>query len=364
MFGDFLDKDGRYERCDEFLTIVRAALDRRAGDLRGQAPARRGRRAQPDPRPAARDLLRRLVAGGRPGRGQARRRLPHLGRAAGRGRREGRVDPQARRRRGPRGQIRFGIRLHTIARDTSEEAWAEADRLLAGISDEDDRPGPGRACKQSESVGQAPDARAQPGLQGRARDPPQPLGRRRPGPRRRRHRDGRQPRRDRRPDRAVPGGRHRRVRAVGLPAPGGVLLVRRGRAARAGPPRPLGAPGARSAATAAGAVRRRPPPGRPRDPGRRRRRQPEAAEPHARGRDVRRHRAGRPGARPGRRPRRARRRGCSTGRTRRSPSWSPRSGPPTWSSSRRRRTRRPTPGCSSSSSTGSRPTGCAASPCR
>jgi alkanesulfonate monooxygenase len=33
-------------------------------------------------------------------------------------------------------QLRFGIRLHVIARDTSEEAWAEADRLLAGLSPE------------------------------------------------------------------------------------------------------------------------------------------------------------------------------------------------------------------------------------
>lgn len=29
--------------------------------------------------------------------------------------------------------LRFGIRLHVIARDTAEEAWAEADRLLAGL---------------------------------------------------------------------------------------------------------------------------------------------------------------------------------------------------------------------------------------
>jgi alkanesulfonate monooxygenase len=32
--------------------------------------------------------------------------------------------------------MRFGIRLHTITRDTSEEAWAEADRLLAGVDEE------------------------------------------------------------------------------------------------------------------------------------------------------------------------------------------------------------------------------------
>jgi alkanesulfonate monooxygenase len=33
-------------------------------------------------------------------------------------------------------ELRFGIRLHAIARDTSEEAWHEADRLLAGLSEE------------------------------------------------------------------------------------------------------------------------------------------------------------------------------------------------------------------------------------
>ena len=31
--------------------------------------------------------------------------------------------------------MRFGIRMHTINRDTSEEAWAEADRLLEGIDE-------------------------------------------------------------------------------------------------------------------------------------------------------------------------------------------------------------------------------------
>lgn len=32
--------------------------------------------------------------------------------------------------------LRFGIRLHVITRDTSEQAWAEADRLLAGFDQE------------------------------------------------------------------------------------------------------------------------------------------------------------------------------------------------------------------------------------
>jgi alkanesulfonate monooxygenase len=50
-------------------------------------------------------------------------------------------------------EIRFGIRLHTIARDTSEAAWAEADRLLSGIS-EDDIKRVQDGLKRSESVGQ------------------------------------------------------------------------------------------------------------------------------------------------------------------------------------------------------------------
>ena len=49
--------------------------------------------------------------------------------------------------------MRFGIRLHTIARDTSEAAWAEADRLLSGISDEQIAKVQS-GLKRSESVGQ------------------------------------------------------------------------------------------------------------------------------------------------------------------------------------------------------------------
>jgi len=33
--------------------------------------------------------------------------------------------------------IRFGVRLHVIARETTGEAWAEADRLISKLSDED-----------------------------------------------------------------------------------------------------------------------------------------------------------------------------------------------------------------------------------
>ncbi len=66
---------------------------------------------------------------------------------------------------------------------------------------------------------------------GRTRPPgglPEPLGRHRPGPRRRRHRAGRQPRGGRRPHRRVPRPRHRRVHPLRLPPPRGGLPSRRG----------------------------------------------------------------------------------------------------------------------------------------
>ncbi len=65
MYGDFVDKDARYERCGEFLEIVTPALGGRDRRLRGQAPLRRGGQAGTDPGPRAGDLLRRLLAGRR-----------------------------------------------------------------------------------------------------------------------------------------------------------------------------------------------------------------------------------------------------------------------------------------------------------
>ena len=50
-------------------------------------------------------------------------------------------------------EIRFGLRIHTINRDTSEEAWREADRLLEGI-DEATIAQVQEGLKKSESVGQ------------------------------------------------------------------------------------------------------------------------------------------------------------------------------------------------------------------
>ena len=92
---------------------------------------------------------------------------------------------------------------------------------------------------------------------------PEPVGRRRPGPRRRGHGPGRQPRRGGRPDRRVPRARHRRVHPVRLPAPGRGLSGRRGRHAGAAVPRPAGQRPGRSSPHGGISVTTRTAPGEP-----------------------------------------------------------------------------------------------------
>lgn len=153
MFGDFLDKDGRYERCDEFLHIVRQLWTGETVDFDGKYyQVEDAVLAQiPDPLP-------QIYFGGS---------SEAAGRVAAK-----HVDvyltwgepPEAVREKvewirklaadeGREGQVRFGIRLHAIARDSSEAAWAEADRLLAGIDDEQIA-AMQAGLKRSESVGQ------------------------------------------------------------------------------------------------------------------------------------------------------------------------------------------------------------------
>ncbi|MFC7492849.1 MULTISPECIES: LLM class flavin-dependent oxidoreductase [unclassified Nocardioides] len=154
MFGDFLDKDDRYARCDEFLTIVRRLWTGEPVTFEGEHL-----RVQDAVLSQVPDPLPEIYFGGS---------SPAAGRVAAK-----HVDvyltwgepPAAVLEKvewirklaadaGREGRVRFGIRLHTIARDTSEAAWAEADRLLAGISEEEiARVQAG--LRQSESVGQA-----------------------------------------------------------------------------------------------------------------------------------------------------------------------------------------------------------------
>ncbi|QDH11057.1 LLM class flavin-dependent oxidoreductase [Nocardioides dongxiaopingii] len=135
MFGDFLDKDGRYARCDEFLEIVRRLWTGETVDFEGEhyrvEDAVLAQRPDPVPEiyfggssPAAGRVAARhadvYLTWGEPPAAVAEKVEWIRGLAAAEGR-----------------EVRFGVRLHTIARDTSEEAWAEADRLLAAISPEE-----------------------------------------------------------------------------------------------------------------------------------------------------------------------------------------------------------------------------------
>ncbi|MEU7618873.1 LLM class flavin-dependent oxidoreductase [Micromonospora rifamycinica] len=150
-YGDFLDKDARYARTDEFLHIVRAlwrgeTVDHAGAHLRVEG----ARLAQlPDPVPpvyfggssaaagpvAARHSDVYLTWGEPPA--QVAEKLDRIRAvAAGAGR-----------------ELRFGIRLHVIARDTAEQAWAQAGRLLDGIGAADVRAAQ-EGLRRSESEGQ------------------------------------------------------------------------------------------------------------------------------------------------------------------------------------------------------------------
>ncbi|MFI5761091.1 LLM class flavin-dependent oxidoreductase [Streptomyces sp. NPDC051563] len=130
-YGDFLDKDARYRRTGEFLEIVRALWEGKTVDLRGEHLTVEGAKlaAVPDPVPevyfggsspiaaeiAARHVDVYLTWGEPPA--QVAEKIARIRELAAREQRT----------------VRFGIRLHVITRDTSEQAWAEADRLLAGF---------------------------------------------------------------------------------------------------------------------------------------------------------------------------------------------------------------------------------------
>jgi alkanesulfonate monooxygenase len=137
MYGDFEDKDARYARCDEFLTVVRALWRGERVDFQGeylqvedaqltQQPFREPEIYFGGSSAAAVEVAARhadvYLTWGEPPEAVAEKIE--------------RVRKVAADQPGGGRELRFGIRLHTIVRDTSEEAWAEADRLLEGIDPE------------------------------------------------------------------------------------------------------------------------------------------------------------------------------------------------------------------------------------
>jgi alkanesulfonate monooxygenase len=130
-YGDHLDKDARYARCEEFLDIVRrlwaGETVTHAGEHVQVEEARLPR--VPDPVPPV------YFGGSSPAAGLVAAKHADVYLTWG-------EPPDAVRQKVDwiRGLAReqgrtlgYGIRLHVITRDTAEEAWAQARRLLAGI---------------------------------------------------------------------------------------------------------------------------------------------------------------------------------------------------------------------------------------
>ncbi|WP_030410698.1 LLM class flavin-dependent oxidoreductase [Streptomyces sp. NRRL S-1448] len=130
-YGDFLDKDARYRRTGEFLHVVRELWDGKTVDLAGEhLQLEEAKLARvPDPVPEV------YFGGSSPVAGEVAAR--HADVYLTWGEPPAQVAEKIAWIRALAAQevrtVRFGIRLHVITRDTSEQAWAEADRLLAGF---------------------------------------------------------------------------------------------------------------------------------------------------------------------------------------------------------------------------------------
>lgn len=150
-YGDSLDKDERYARCDEFLAIVRALWAGERVTHRGVhvtvedaalpfvpavAPPLYFGGSSAAAAPVAAHHADVYLTWGEPVDAVAEK----IGAIRERAAQEGRT-------------VRFGVRLHVISRDTSEAAWAEAARLLSAIG-EDAVTTAQSALARSESVGQ------------------------------------------------------------------------------------------------------------------------------------------------------------------------------------------------------------------
>ncbi len=132
-FGDRLSKDERYARTDEFLTILRGAWSGEPFSFHGRHLWVEGAETLPfDHRPeiyfggsstaaigvAARHADVYLTWAEPPTHVES-----HLDRVRTLAQENGR-------------ELRFGIRLHVVARDNADEAWAAAESLIADADDE------------------------------------------------------------------------------------------------------------------------------------------------------------------------------------------------------------------------------------
>ena len=134
-YGDFLDKEARYVRCGEFLEVVRRLWSGEEVTFEGEHIKVEGAKLQqlPDPQPEL------YFGGSSPIAGEiaAKHADVYLTRGEPPAAVAGKI-AWIRKLAAEEGrELRFGIRMHTITRDTSEAAWVEAQRLLDHIDDDD-----------------------------------------------------------------------------------------------------------------------------------------------------------------------------------------------------------------------------------
>jgi alkanesulfonate monooxygenase len=148
-YGDRLAHDQRYGRTDEVMAVLRDLLDGKRIDFQGQHVQVEGAQLT-DP---AVDFKVPLYFGGASSAAEdvaARRADVQLLW----GEPPAAVARRIERLRGRNPSLRFGLRLHVITRDTAAEAWAEADRILAGMDPEAVRASQERFARM-DSAGQA-----------------------------------------------------------------------------------------------------------------------------------------------------------------------------------------------------------------
>ncbi|THU02564.1 FMNH2-dependent alkanesulfonate monooxygenase [Lampropedia puyangensis] len=135
--GIFLDHDTRYDYADEYLSIWRDVLQGKTVNFEGKHfTVQQGKNFFPPVQapypplyfggssPAAHALAAKHVDAyltwGEPPAAVAEKFADIRSRAAALGR-----------------QVKLGVRLHVIVRETNEEAWADANRLISKLTDED-----------------------------------------------------------------------------------------------------------------------------------------------------------------------------------------------------------------------------------
>jgi alkanesulfonate monooxygenase len=129
-FGDRLDKAARYRRAAEYLHIVRELWHGRPVDFTGEHYDIEGATIVPAP------VWPDIYLGGSSAQAldvAARYADVYLTWGEPPGAVAEKLDRVRDRARATGRELRFGIRLHVIARETSAEAWAQAQRLLDGL---------------------------------------------------------------------------------------------------------------------------------------------------------------------------------------------------------------------------------------